>query len=300
VRRVPRLLVVVVTYNSADVVDGCLASLTATIERDEIDARIVVSDSDSSDASRVIAQQHGAQVLPGPNRGFGAANNRAIRVAGDEVDYVLLANPDTRIVGGTLTELLAVAERETGAGVLAVAQVDEFGRRHHTLRREQRWWHAYLWNTRSRRLSVAYRDEAFYRRPQVVDWAEGSFLLLRKSVLEEVGLFDERFPLYSEEKDLCRRVRLAGYTVHYVPDIVVEHRIGERTHNQVLFLLLLQSHVQYAAKWEGPVFALLVRLAFVLRWVLPGYLPNRDPERRAVARGIVRMAMGFERARLPD
>jgi hypothetical protein len=108
-------------------------------------------------------------------------------------------------------------------------------------------------------------------RQQLVDWASGAAILLRRSTLDEIGLFDERFFIYSEEVDLCRRIRVGGWEIHHLPDITITHyqfgtsgSIPERRINE-----MWRSHHLYWQKHHTPagarVAALLTGWQYLIR-----------------------------------
>ncbi len=219
---------VVVTYNSAAVIDNCLQSL-------ENVAEIVVVDNGSADDTVRIVQRSrsGVRLIANPeNRGFAAAANQGVRATVSPV--VLFVNPDVTMVTG----LGAAAEelRKPGVGAAAGRLTDENGQTQvgFTLRRfptpacfvleallVNRVWPRNPVNRRYRCLDLDYG------RSQDVDQPAGAFLLVRRDLLEQAGMLDERFfPLWFEDVDLCWRIRQGGHRIRYVPECVARHRGG--------------------------------------------------------------------------
>jgi hypothetical protein len=106
--------------------------------------------------------------------------------------------------------------------------------------------------------------------PQDVDWLVGACLCLRANAMRQVGLFDERFFMYSEEIDLCRRLRAAGWRIRYVPTAEVAHLEGgsSRADLAARDQRFQASKLAYAAKWHGRGVALALRTYLILEYVL--------------------------------
>ena len=172
------------------------------------------------------------RVLYTPNRGFGAASNAGAR--GSDADVLLFLNPDTELARGTL-ELLVKAFRERpDVGLLAVRQVTGDGRlwpslhRFPSVRRELA--HAFAsekWPGVGKRLGERVLDFDRYSHGGGFDWTTGAVLAIRREAFEAVGGFDERFFLFSEETDLCKRLQDAGWEAHVDPRITFIHHAGK-------------------------------------------------------------------------
>jgi len=216
---------VVVTCNSAAQIDNCLRSLGEVVE-------IVVVDNASSDSTcRVVADGPSrVRLIANPrNRGFAAAANQGLRATTSPL--VLFLNPDAVLLTGLRP--LAEALESPGVGVAAGRLVDPDGNPQigFNLRRfpsplalaleallVNRLWPGNAVNRR-------YRcQDLDHSQAQDVDQPAAAFLLVRRDVLESVGLWDERFfPLWFEDVDLCRRIRRAGYAIRFVPSCVARH-----------------------------------------------------------------------------
>ncbi|MEO8502121.1 MAG: glycosyltransferase family 2 protein [Vicinamibacteria bacterium] len=223
----PRVTIVIVTYNSADVLGDCLAS----IELHGGGCRAIVVDNASSDASVVVARASSFVnvIRSESNEGFSKANNRALRTV--ETEFALILNPDARLTLSTIQELLAAADRLRDAVALGPKTVYTDGRPQVSfgpdLSLASEW--------RQRRLVQGVKAgeakaleelRALTAAERAVDWISGSCMLLRMSAAREVGFFDERYFLYEEDADLCLRLRRAGGKVMFVPQAVVIHELG--------------------------------------------------------------------------
>jgi N-acetylglucosaminyl-diphospho-decaprenol L-rhamnosyltransferase len=200
----------------------------------------------------------------GENRGFGAGCNAGSQEG--DAPALLFLNPDARIDESSLRRLSDVLDRDPRVGVTAPRILEADGTLAWSQRRFPR-----LRSTYARALFLnrvfrgagwtdeLIRDEQAYGQPGSPDWVSGACLLVRRSVFEAVGGFDERFFLYCEDKDLCRRIREAGYDVRYEPGATARHEGGASAPRAGLLPVLARSRVAYASKhWTRPA-ALLER-----------------------------------------
>lgn len=280
----------------------CLASIDA--HRGGIELDVAVVENDGSGAARALIESEfpWARAIACENHGFGHANNRGL----ERVDarHVLFLNPDTEVRDGDFGALLAALEARPRLGVLGARQVLPDGSTFPTARRFPNALRALGEALGSERLPVARRllrervlDLARYERELPCDWLSGSFLLVRGEALAQVGGFDDRFFLYSEETDLCLRMRRAGWEVAYVPAMTVVHHIhGGREVDPRMAAQYAWSRLLYARKHFSPAHRSLYLAALRLRYVLraavamPGAASGAD--RRAAARAVLRTLSG--------
>jgi hypothetical protein len=292
---VTELSVIIVTHNSAADLPACLRSLFES--RGDIEMRVVVSDSGSTDETAAVAARFPVLFLPGENRGFAAANNRAL-AHGDVADarYVLFLNPDTAILEGGLGDLIERCDRRPATGIFSVRQVDQDGKLIHSLRRlpsPARYWLEVVGLPSLRRLGHWIEDDEHYCREGEFGWAVGAFLLVRGAVLRTAGWFDERFFFTSEEVDLCRRARSAGWGATYIPSLKIMHRVTDRPADPWRAWILVHHKVVYANKWFSRLGVLLTRSALAARHGLESINPRWPPEHRRDARFKLRAALGL-------
>jgi N-acetylglucosaminyl-diphospho-decaprenol L-rhamnosyltransferase len=223
----PRVTVVVVTYNSADTIADCLAS----IELHGAGSTAIVVDNASSDATAQAIRACSLATLlrSDANEGFSKANNRALQVV--ETEFALLLNPDARLTASTLPHLLSAADRHPKGAAFGPRTTHEDGGPQVSFGPDLNLVSEY----RQRRLVkgvkagvpwavAAWSDASASERS--VDWVSGSCMLLRMPAVRPLGFFDERYFLYEEDADLCLRLRKAGLEVVYVPPAVAIHALG--------------------------------------------------------------------------
>jgi N-acetylglucosaminyl-diphospho-decaprenol L-rhamnosyltransferase len=163
------------------------------------------------------------------NLGYATASNLAIRSG--VAEYVLALNPDTRVTGGALERLLELMDARPEIGICGCRLERSDGTFDHAARRSFPTPLSALGHfTRVGRGSGATGRLAAYRAPNVaagpVDAVNGAFMLMRRSALDEVGLFDEGFWMYMEDLDLCYRFARAGWVTWFEPSVTVMHVKG--------------------------------------------------------------------------
>jgi GT2 family glycosyltransferase len=227
---VPRLSIIIVTYNSRADLEGCLQSLIGAPPR--LDHEIVVVDNASGDGTQGYVRERwpGVRLIDaGGNLGFARANN--VGIAQTFGDLVLLLNPDTIVRPGALDRLAGVLGADPETAVVGPRIVDQNGRAELSFGRMI----SPLAELRQKALAAASRRgvpvigplvDEMTRRSRTVDWVSGACLLIRRVDLEAVGLLDERFFLYTEDVDLCASVRARGRKVLFVADAEIVHLRG--------------------------------------------------------------------------
>jgi GT2 family glycosyltransferase len=265
----------IVSYRTPELVRNCLRALDAA--RGEVDLDVTVVDNASGDGSDDIVRREfpWVRVIANPrNVGFGAAHNQALRQA--TARYAMVLNSDAAIAPGALKTLVEFMDAHPDAAVAGPklrypdGSVQSSRRRFPSVAtlflestQVQRFWTD---NSVLRHYYVADRsdDEA-----QEVDWLAGACLCVRTRAIDDIGLFDERFFMYSEELDWCRRFRAAGWRVWYVPTAEAQHHEGASARLDLAARdqRFQTSKVRYAEKWHGPRIARALRAYLVLEYV---------------------------------
>ncbi|MHB1355717.1 MAG: glycosyltransferase family 2 protein [Anaerolineae bacterium] len=275
------LRIIIVSWNVSTLLEACLRSIY-TMDSGLYSYEVVVVDNASSDNSVAMIQTQYPQVLlisSIVNLGFTRANNLAL--ADCKARYALLLNPDTEVTEGAIQRMLEYLDAQPEMGLVGPRLVYGDGRPQPSRRRfptlgmalaESTPWE---WHFPHNRLACAYRMED---RPdsatQEVDWITGACILVRRKVWEQVGAFDEQFFMYSEELDWCRRIRMAGWKVIYLPTATVIHYEGASS-GQVVAARSIRfnaSKVHYFAKHHGWLQAMVLRVLilamYVYEWVI--------------------------------
>ncbi len=267
------LAIITVSTNELRWIRPCLRTVFEHIG--DISCDVVVVDNDSSDGiADVVASEFPlARTVPSRNHGFGHANNRALMTC--NARYVLFLNPDTEILEGTFAELVRMLDERPSVGLIGVRQIRADGGLDMTIRYFPSVMRAVgdaLSASRiprcPHRLGEREMDVRAYEQEWACDWTSGSFMIARREALESAGFFDERYFMYSDETDLCRRIKLAGWEIRHLPDMTILHHDGKAGVKPHIEMLGAISRMAYARKFLSPVSRELYRGAVMLRYAL--------------------------------
>jgi hypothetical protein len=264
------LAIITVSTNEARWLRPCLSTLFDHVG--DIDVDVVVVDNESHDETAELVETEfpEARVVPSRNHGFSHANNRALMTC--DARYVLFLNPDTEIVEGTFEELVAAMDARPTVGLIGVRQVNAQGTLDTTIRH---------FPNALRALGDALSAERLPRRPRWLgereldleryetevecDWTSGSFMLARREAIESAGFLDERYFMYCDETDLCRRIKSAGWEVRHLPQMTIIHHEGKAGVKPSIEALCAHSRIAYSRKHFSPVHRALYFGAVMLR-----------------------------------
>jgi len=243
---------------------------------------VIVVDNASADGSAAaVAEQFPQVVLIAntDNTGYAEGNNQAIKTA--KSAYILLLNPDVLLPAGGLEKAVEFMEAHSDTGALGVRQVHPDGK----LQRSVRGFPTpvtVLWELLAlsrffpnSRLFGAYRMTWFdYAHVAEVDQPMGTFLLMRRTVVEQVGMLDEAFPIFFNEVDWCLRCKRAGWKIYFTPDVQIVHYGGAST-TQVGAAMAWESRrgllkfyaKHYDAIWFWPLRALIALVSWPHAWL---------------------------------
>jgi len=267
------LSVVIVNWNVRNLLRRCLHSVLAD---PQVRIEVIVVDNCSTDGSAQMVRAEFPQVhliANADNRGFTAANNQGIGVS--QGRYVLLLNPDAEVVDDALATMVAFADAHPDVGVVGPQLLNPDGSVQSSRRRfptlataffESTWLQPYAPRRLLRRYYVLDRPDD---EVQDVDWVDGAALMARREAIEQVGLLDEGFFMYSEELDWCRRFRDGGWRVVYLPTARIVHHRGKSSEQVVAarHIHFQSSKIRYFRKYHGPTAAGALRLFLLCSYV---------------------------------
>lgn len=267
--------IVIVTYNNADEIGRCLDA----VQKHAGGAYVVVRDCNSADSTAEIARAHPAvtRVIEGANVGFGTGCNHAVRAIDRPVEMILILNPDTALTDD-LGELLIHVEKLGRFGAVGIRQQSFAG--------QVVWsWDEFpsprLEWQKARKQLLLQRSPAGYTHDRAVDWVMGAFILTPKEAFDELGGFDERFFMFNEEVDLCRRLQDRGRPTYFVSHLSYSHN---RADKGTLWreTLRINSRREYDKKWLSRTDTLKCQLAQSYRWIHDAIRPEKPKDRRLV------------------
>ncbi len=231
-----KLSVIIVNYNVQYFLEQCLHSVYSA--KKNFDIEVIVVDNNSADDSVKMLSEKFPDIhliKNKTNSGFSVANNQAIKIATGE--YILLLNPDTIVEPDTFEKTIAFMDAHHEAGALGVKMLNGEG---DFLPESKRGLPTPLVAFyKLSGLSTLFPESKTFNKYHLgflddteihqVDVLAGAFMLIRKSVLEIVGLLDEKFFMYGEDVDLSYRITLAGFKNYYFPETKIIHYKGKST-----------------------------------------------------------------------
>lgn len=282
----PDLVVAIVNWNTRHDLEACLRSVYERNSNPPSFTVVVVDNASSDGSAEMVAElfPRAALIRNAENRGFAAANNQVLR--GLQGRYVLLLNPDAQTHPGALAALVRFMDRNPDVGICGPLVLNPDGTVQYSARAFPTPLAGIFRNTFLGRLFPRNRFTREYllsdwdhRSQRDVDWVSGAAMVIRREVLEQVGVFDEQFFMYSEDVDLCYRARQAGWRVVFVPDAVVTHARAHSS-DQAQIRMLIQFHRSMYRFWRkhyAPRSSLPMRLlAPVGIWVRAGLVLGKN------------------------
>jgi hypothetical protein len=227
-----KVCVIIVNYKMKDSIRVALRTLFSDIQGAPFETQAVVIDNDSRDGVGEMLEREFPGVLflqNGANIGFGAANNIALRAV--QADYYFLLNPDTRFIEPrTVERLYEFMESKPRAGICAPRLMNFDGTLQNSCCRFPGVMVPFYRRTSLGRSAAGKKQlNAFlmhdweHDKRRMVDWVLGSAMFIRAAALKEVGAMDERFFMYFEDTDLCRRFWNRHWPVYYLSDVALAH-----------------------------------------------------------------------------
>lgn len=253
----PNLSIIIVSWNVRNLLKKCLESIFEN--QADLALAVIVVDNASKDQTAEMVKADFPQVkliANTSNLGFAQANNQGIKESQSE--YILVLNPDTEIVGSTLTTALNFLKSHEQIGIVGAKHLNPDKTLQPSMRRFPNFLVLFLIFAKIAKIfpnlkviSNYLAKDFDYQKSQPGDQVAGSFLLIRKKMLEQIGLFDERFFTWFEEVDLCRRAKNAGWQVWYLAEAEIIHYGGQSFSRQLTLKnqkIFFQSALKYLKK----------------------------------------------------
>ena len=250
-----------VTYNNSKVIKKCINSIFNITNN--IDFEIIIVDNNSADNTVKIIKNNFKDVKlikNDKNIGFGAAHNIAIKLGKGK--YHLVINPDIIFTENTIEKLINFMEENTDIGLVSPKIVFPDGTIQYLCKRSpclfdlcvRRFTPGFIQDLFKKRIDYFEMRETGYNKIMDVPYLSGSFMLFRRSILEEIGGFDENFYMYAEDADITQRAAEISRTVFY-PYTSVIHLWERGSHKNIKLLFIsLVSTAKYFNKWGWKIF----------------------------------------------
>lgn len=227
------LSIIIVNFNTKELLKKCLESIFRVKEHESgrVEMEIIVVDNGSTDGSveAIEARYKDIKILRNEeNLGFAKANNQGIKIS--KGDYILLLNSDTEVRSGALDKLVQFAEKHPDAGVAGARLLNPDGSIQPSVYHFPTIWRAiaeYWLGKRGVYEKYALTGALTGTDPVSVEAVTGAAMLIPRKTIEKVGLLDERYFLYFEDLDFCRRARETGLKIYYLPSAEVIHHHGK-------------------------------------------------------------------------
>ncbi|MBK7317616.1 glycosyltransferase family 2 protein [Candidatus Villigracilis affinis] len=248
----PDISICITNYNAKDFLRDCLRSIYGTT--DTLTFEIIVVDNFSGDGGpeMIRAEFPDVKLLTNEgNTGFTRPYNQAMRLA--QGRHVVILNPDTVIFPNAFAELVGFLDSHPEVGIVSPKVLNRDGTLQKQCRRsEARPWDAICYFSGLSRLFpndkrfagylMTYLPEDLTHEAEAVS---GSCMVVRREVVEQIGYFDEDFFAYQEDTDYCRRTRLAGWKIFYVPTAQITHYGGEGGSKVQPYRTIIEWHRSY-------------------------------------------------------
>ena len=266
--------IIIVNFNTKKLLRDCLESIYLHVS--DVSFEVFVVDNASSDGSAAMVRElfpHVKLIENSENKGFGTANNQAMRIMTGK--YALLLNSDTVLTRAAVGELFAFMEACPEAAMACGQLLNRDGSKQNSIASFPNLLSFITNTTLLEYLFPAKYPSKRYRHINAteIDSGVGACMIIRKKAIDEVGMFDERYFFFFEETDWARQMKQAGWKIYFVPSARIFHlqgaSIGSRFPSRVEYY---KSRYQYLKKWDGPLqYAVLMVIIFgrlLINWLL--------------------------------
>ncbi len=259
---------IIVNWNARELLEKCLLSIINA--GSHFNFEIIIIDNASEDGSIEMMRKKFPRInliANTKNLGFAAGVNQGIKQARGE--YIVLLNPDVEIMESTVENLLEEFEKSTDYGIVGGKIKNEDGSIQPSVRAFPDVFSQVLISLKlkhifnSRAIGRYLAQNFDYEKRQEVDQVMGAFFAIRRKVIEQIGMMDERFFLWFEEVDFCKRAKDAGWKIIYAPKTELVH-LGGKSFGQISSakrqMIFNKSLRHYMRKHKGPI----VWFAFII------------------------------------
>ncbi|MEM9950648.1 MAG: glycosyltransferase family 2 protein [Chloroflexota bacterium] len=275
--------IVIVSWNVRELLIACIDSIISspiainTPSDDSPIVEIIVVDSASEDDTVAMLQRDYPQVLvfaQSENIGFTRGNNLGFEQARGR--YLFMLNPDTEIIGDAIPQMINYLDNNPTVGFVGPHTLNTDRTTQSTRRRfmtktlaffESTWLQPYAPKSL---LANYYMNEQADDAVLNVDWVQGSAIMVRRSIYEQVGGLDTSFVMFFEEQDWCKRIKTQGWDATYLGTAYVIHHGGKST-DQIgaqKHIWFQKSKLRYSHKHHGVMFASVLRIFLLLNYIM--------------------------------
>jgi len=291
------LSIIIVNFNTKKILGECLESIIKTTKK--IKYEIIVVDNDSKDGSLVLlkklAQKHPIRIIVNKkNAGFGIANNQGAKIAKGK--YILFINSDTLVKKNVLGEMVLWSEDNPKVGVSTCALKNSDNSLQGTGGYFPDLFKVFAWMFFLENIplvdriikpfhpmhpqSTIYKGEGFFKKAHQRDWVTGAFLLTRKDIFDKAGGFDVDYFMYTEEVDLCWRIKKDGWQVWFLPKWSIIHLGGASSTSEYPIISEFKGVKLFYSKnkpaWQTSLLRIFLKGGAAIRIVLYCLLKGKE------------------------
>lgn len=214
--------IIIVNYNSKGFIVSCINSISKYAPRD---TEVIVVDNSSTDGSVDLLKSVKSITLIRNKYNLGYAKAINIGIKSANGDYIFILNPDTKLYEGVIDNLKSFAQKNNKVGIVAPKLLNRDGSLQDSCYHEPGIINAfkeYFLGVRSAFRKYAPRGQ----EPVAVDAVVGAAMFIPRKIIDEVGMFNDKYFMYFEDLDFCRKVRENGFEIFYLPSAVIYHEHG--------------------------------------------------------------------------
>ncbi len=290
------LSIIITSFNTKKILKDCLDSITKFTKG--IDYEIIVVDNASKDGSlelvKKLTKKYPLRLIENKdNIGFGPANNQGVKVAKGK--YILFLNSDTFIKKNIFKGMISWMDKNPRAGVATCALRNSDGSLQGTGGYFPNLFKVFAWMFFLEDIPFLdrlikpfhpmhshspYKGENLFKRAHQRDWVTGAFLLTKKEILDDIGVFDEDYFMYTEEVDLCWRIKKKGWQVWFLPKWNITHLGGASSTAEFPILSEFKGIKTFYKKnkpgWQMPVVRFFLKGGAAFRILFFGLLKGKE------------------------
>lgn len=264
-----KLSIIVINYNSETYLRNCIESIRDNL-KGHSDFEILVIDNNSHDESLVLLEDrfpHIRILKNSANLGFVKAAN--LGIANTKGEYILILNPDIRFLDKNILSMVAFLDENPSIGICGPLQVFEDGSAQSGPSRFNGIFSELKFIAGTHFINNLFRDKKFVK-PVECDYVFGSSMLIRRTVFETIGLFDENIFMFAEEEEFCFRAKRKGWKVYFYPSSKVIHygQKSSRGLEGMRIVHMRMSALYYYSKRYNRFFMILMRMLFIINTLM--------------------------------
>lgn len=264
----PFISAIIVAYRSEKYINNCINSLRESANHAKIPLEVMVAINDENDKKYYLQN---CKVIKNPiNLGFAKAANLGAKSAVGEL--LLFLNPDTYTSKTAIQELLKHC-KEYKTGVIIPKILNKNRSLQYNILCEPTLWdvfleQSYLYKIFPKIFHHPQADKSLYLTPRSVEAASGSFIMIKKAPFKAAGGFDERFFMYYEDVDLCKRIKKLGYRIIYEPKAKIIHLLHKSSERGTAGNLYFKSLKTYLLKYHSILYTYIALIMIILGCLL--------------------------------